>query len=1019
MPTRGSAVQRLFPYVRRSLRVVGTVGLTVFATGCFNNNIGYLQAGHTYGEIAVGKPRVSTRERLINDRLEEDAWLKSQLRDTDNKIFGVQGKSDIRSFSGLVARAGVQADIRQIKAYREQEDQQLEDLQRQRELRNLDYQLALQRKQKDLADAAADPSKAQSQYYGSIGGPSQGTPPKPPATSGDAAAKTLGDLSTAIQSLNGQLNALSGRPDDKKAEPTVASVTASPIEEFRERLAYREEIRSELIQNALDDAHDLNGNTLYRLSFDTAVVPDSDTSAWAVITVTVGVASGQVDPTPEQFAQMVNQRIEAEATEVGLAIQDVCRDASSKETAIACIKRVRPETLAKLQRLTKTSLPGLFALLGPIIEVRRNNVILTDADARGIVEYLAQVASGPNTVAYNAAILGKGGVEATRRKIQADLLPGENGSDDFLTLPRNAPPGKALKCMLNDNKRLLGFGVNVRIAGGMIEVTDPDMAKLTILNELYGARVRDRQTFDLDEATSHRCAVAYIDARDEVDEGALRASRVSAYGATPKESVQRISEVLSRREASEFAFALQAVTGAAAIDSVLNYIKSNDALFHALRRQPLVLGFAGNPKADSRKGKEKEAADDPSALNTSASFGWIIGPKYEIRNTLFQQQAGFRHVPIQNNVAGVISVPAHWKDVDLRIEKCWKSEAGSYAECRAQTASVSLPAEPARAFDLQKDIGRRITLSALTPDSYSVRPGQSASLVIRGENLWRNATVLLGGQEADRISVLPDMGGIVAYFKQVQPSSLRRQTREATVELVVATSEGYLKVADVAVQSSNVPRSVQWGIVGNHIAFPSSKLTLRPNDRLPSAFFELAVALANQDKRSDAVTVNEPKSIEYLESENSIRIAVPPSFSGWDSGNRIGVSTLMKKFPGDNEPEKQNVGTLVYYASKEDSQATYKFSSKDNKTYTAEILLPLGAKYAYPNLPTDTFPVQVTAKGKNGELPQQIGVCVVSQSKGRDKCTVSVTFPSEATTVALQIGNGDQEGFPEARQVAN
>jgi hypothetical protein len=63
--------------------------------------------GTTYGNITVSKPRISTRERLIKDRLSEDAWLQSQLRDADSKKFSVQGKTDIHSFSGMFARAGV------------------------------------------------------------------------------------------------------------------------------------------------------------------------------------------------------------------------------------------------------------------------------------------------------------------------------------------------------------------------------------------------------------------------------------------------------------------------------------------------------------------------------------------------------------------------------------------------------------------------------------------------------------------------------------------------------------------------------------------------------------------------------------------------------------------------------------------------------------------------------------------------------------------------------------------------
>jgi hypothetical protein len=49
--------------------------------------------------------------------------------------------------------------------------------------------------------------------------------------------------------------------DSDTAVQTKAS--ASPIDEFRDRVAFREEIRAAIIENQLDDVHDLYGNILY------------------------------------------------------------------------------------------------------------------------------------------------------------------------------------------------------------------------------------------------------------------------------------------------------------------------------------------------------------------------------------------------------------------------------------------------------------------------------------------------------------------------------------------------------------------------------------------------------------------------------------------------------------------------------------------------------------------------------------------------------------------------------------
>jgi hypothetical protein len=52
-------------------------------------------------------------------------------------------------------------------------------------------------------------------------------------------------------------------------------------------LDYRDKVRTELMRIELDDRHDIEGNTLYRLNFDSAVLPGEHTQESAVILVTV------------------------------------------------------------------------------------------------------------------------------------------------------------------------------------------------------------------------------------------------------------------------------------------------------------------------------------------------------------------------------------------------------------------------------------------------------------------------------------------------------------------------------------------------------------------------------------------------------------------------------------------------------------------------------------------------------------------------------------------------------------
>jgi len=71
-----------------------------------------------------------------------------------------------------------------------------------------------------------------------------------------------------------------------------------------------------------------------------------------------------------------------------------------------------------------------------------------------------------------------------------------------------------------------------------------------------------------------------------------------------------------------------------------------------------------------------------------------------------------------------------------------------------------------------------------------VRACEPAELLIPGERLWRSTSVTLGGQIANKITVLPDMRGIVASFEEVEmpPGATVGASTKGT--LSVWTSEG-------------------------------------------------------------------------------------------------------------------------------------------------------------------------------------------------------------------------------------
>lgn len=205
------------------------------------------------------------------------------------------------------------------------------------------------------------------------------------------------------------------------------------------------------------------------------------------------------------------------------------------------------------------------------------------------------------------------------------------------------------------------------------------------------------------------------------------------------------------------------------------------------------LGLTVGAEAERRV---TEARADPTVVNFSddaaedgqVQFGWSV------------VQTG-RQRPRQVSQMVLVSVPAYLERLDLGVETGWldrESRPIATSE-RARTMSVSLPTDYEALDSLVAGRSRRdgpaIDQSHFDP-RYCGRPVEvracaPADILIPGARLWRSTTVTLGGQQADQITVTPDMQGIVASFRPVQIPPSGAEGGERVVEpLLVWTSEG-------------------------------------------------------------------------------------------------------------------------------------------------------------------------------------------------------------------------------------
>lgn len=238
--------------------------------------------------IQLSAPQVYTRERLINDRREEVTYLRKVLKESETARFTPAIKRELESIVAIAV--ALQAGFNPIAGAQAQRQEDLAQLQQQAleiELQKRITILEAELSKLRADQAAAEAGDAQTSVDTSkpITNPSDTGTNKQSVPTADAKAiqAELAPIVTALKDLVAAINTDSG------AAPKAANIEATPQEVFRDREAYREEIRRVLAQTELDDRHDQNGLSLYSLKFLASVFPGKTKDVY-------GVAAADIAP---------------------------------------------------------------------------------------------------------------------------------------------------------------------------------------------------------------------------------------------------------------------------------------------------------------------------------------------------------------------------------------------------------------------------------------------------------------------------------------------------------------------------------------------------------------------------------------------------------------------------------------------------------------------------------------------------------------------------------------------------
>ena len=633
------------------------------------------------GKIYVSSPGVYTRERLVNDRNDQDFWLREQLRLLDESQIG---------FSAVT----------------------LSDL-------------------RFRAEVGALP--------GGGNGPMI-------ATSGEESGKTGGDL---------------------PASSTQPSLTF--LDSFAIRTAARDSIRQSVLENLLDDRHDLTGNSVYGLKFDTTVIPGRFTTGRAFVRLSITPDEATLVPdeampdtrfpdlpyhlrTYYQFnySQIANDPGNPNHNSFKLYSQwlsNVRWRLNSHfvqivETKCRCLQR------GTADNRTPCSLPSPEWRLEILSTV--NKILAIDgAKIKGgqVPEAAVDLSMGIILPApWNNFLSISVNMQKTSDCLNLPALAVDAVVDTILVRPKDEANGEyRLVDEVDDVESAYVYVPKSEDADWLLYWPHyrniPSIAR-------YVKSIGKQLTYCTDKTKEETC-VGYITIPSGYFNFIEKVIKPDMYAYSLFPRLEATS-ILSAQTTSKSLGAKKTDGGASVgVDSLDS---TNEASL-----MPTAIGFTD---AESEK---------------SIDLGWIV-------------DVGRKGAPFQKSQFALVSVLAWTSRLRIAVRTGWLDSNSAEGASASRNYTVPIPPDY-EAFDSfiggQEAVRRPQINDELMDEKITLVACRKAAILIPGLRLWRSSMVTVGSERADQITVLPNMRGIIAEF-----TKLNRSAATGDVTLRVWTSEG-------------------------------------------------------------------------------------------------------------------------------------------------------------------------------------------------------------------------------------
>ncbi|MES0092928.1 hypothetical protein [Mesorhizobium sp. M0030] len=688
------------------------------------------------GAIYVSSPSVYTRERLVNDRNDQDYWLRQQLELLDKATIG---------FSGVTTDKG-----------------------------------GVYNNKDESAAGGHAPAR-----------PDPAAPTPPPADLGvpQPASPIPGNTPPTYPQTQGQ-NAGAGASapasGNNADEETRQQANLNFIDAFAVRSYARDFLRQGILENLLDDRHDLTGNSVYGLRFDTSVFPGTSSLGRAFVRISITAGNEGLTSRDERvdndFADLPSHVLSYYASSINKI---------SYDTADPSYYRYK-----------------LYKQWMDNVKWRLNSQILQEAEQQcqssgsAKIDWKKQAILSINTVlALSSAEIQENGAftpSLITGGTQVVLLP--KPWSYFLNVDVKMPTS-------TDCSEIPIFGVEA--------VTDT----IFVLKNSSMTPELNARFSPIDTVGEEYFAFTYSPA-NLYSSKYRNAARISLYllqnqiknpagGYNAPGALIDACRIAGNKSAGCGAFYFQVPSGY--FNFVERVIRPDMYAYSLFPRSQVVAifndrGRAGNvaipgtglgsdeelrlelQREDQHAGVEASLVGfADSRFSDSVQFGWVIDATHSSN-------------ALQKSQFALISVPAWTSGLDVTVNTGWL-DSSSREVSVGEPAKYRVPIPPDyEAFDGfigGQQSTRRPKISTELMDNkraIELMACRDVSVVIPGLRLWRSAVVTIGSQRATRITVLPNMRGIIADFRNLPIPS-----NDAAQSLTVWTSEGFDSVRDAVI----------------------------------------------------------------------------------------------------------------------------------------------------------------------------------------------------------------------------